>query len=173
MKIFLILIAVPVLLSSCLKQSISDAMLNSSKQTSATATLSYEINGSLQTTTFKDADHQQTGNHMLSCDKSNGFVLGCYENDFVFTFLTDTLKVGNYKYPGSWGPTYVVSYNNQPEYIYAYNDYMSVNITSYKDGHISGNFTGVLTPGNFNGGYGTPSSVVIKNGTFTNVPVFY
>ena len=172
MKFYLILIAVPVLLSSCLKQSIADAMLDSSKQSSATATLSYEINGSMVSTSVKDADHQSAGNHILSCDKSNGFVLGCYENDFVFSFFTDTLKVGNYTYPASWGPSYVVSYNNVPEYIYGANDYMSVNITSYKDGHISGNFSGLLTPGS-NNAFGPTSSVVIKNGTFTNVPVFY
>ncbi len=52
---------------------------------------------------------------------------------------------------------------------------MSFTITSYSNGHISGNFSGVLTPlaDANNNVFGDPGSVIITNGSFKNVPVFY
>jgi hypothetical protein len=54
---------------------------------------------------------------------------------------------------------------------------MDFNITSYKDGRISGNFSGQLSPlvyqGYYANTYGTFGSVLIKNGSFNNVPVIY
>jgi hypothetical protein len=54
---------------------------------------------------------------------------------------------------------------------------MSFNITSYSKGHISGNFSGILTPmimaGNPNNTYGPSGSVSITKGSFKDVPVFY
>ncbi|MEJ0103991.1 MAG: hypothetical protein WDO19_16130 [Bacteroidota bacterium] len=174
MKFYLIITAVTILLSSCLKQSIPDAMLGTSgKKTRITATMSYEINGNLVTISVDDADHQGPGIHTLECVKSNGYVLSAVSGygEFVFTFLTDSLKVGSYNYPAAWGPTYVTDFQG-PQYVYNPTDNMNFDVTQYKDGHISGNFSGQLTP-MINGVYGVPSSVLIKNGSFNNVPIVY
>jgi hypothetical protein len=180
MKFYLILAAITISLPSCYKQSIADAMLaTSDKQTKITATFSYEINGESVTVIVKDADNQGTRVHTLECVKSDGYVLGCGSSseDFVFTFYTDSLKVGNYQYTSNYGPSYVTTFQGYPQYVFGPTDNMSFNITAYKDGHISGTFSGQLTPaisqGYYNNVYGTLGSVVIKNGSFTNVPVVY
>ena len=173
-KFCFIIAAVTISLSSCLKQSIADAMLDTPNNKKVTATLSYEINGTQVNISVEDADRQIPGNRRLYCQKSNGYILEGVGSagDFVFTFFTDSMKVGNYKYVGSFGPMYVTTFQGRPQYVYAASDNMNFNVTSFKDGHISGNFSGQLTPWT-NPGYGTLGSVVIKNGSFTNVPVFY
>jgi hypothetical protein len=176
MKLYFALIAVSMLLSSCFKKSIADAMLDSSNGSKITATFSYEINGEPVQVSVKDADHQGIY-PQLQCKKSNGYMLGCWTNDFVFTFYTDSLKVGNYQYTSAYRDTYVVTYPSTANYIAGPTDYMDVNITSYKNGHISGNFSGKLSPlvsqGMYGNTYGTYGLVVIKNGSFNNVPVVY
>ncbi len=178
-KLYLIIAASAIFLPSCLKQSIPDAMLNASQKQTITATLSYEINGSLVTVSVKDADHQYAGNRTLSCEKSNGYVLGAVSSsgDFVFTFYTDSLRPGDYKYTGNYGPMYVTTFEGRPQYVYSPTDNMSFTVTKFTDGHISGMFSGQLTPaisqGYPNNVYGIPGLVLIKNGSFTNVPIFY
>lgn len=176
MKLYFVLIAVSILLSSCFKRSIADAMLDSKNGPKITATFSYEINGKQVSVTVKDADHQGIYPE-LQCNKNNGYVLWCSTNDFEFRFYTDSLKVGNYNYPSNFRDTYVVSNPVTPNYIAGPTDYMDVNVTSYKNGHISGNFSGRLSPlvsqGAYGNSYGAFGSVVIKNGSFTNVPVIY
>jgi hypothetical protein len=180
MKFHLMLVAITILLSSCFKQSIADAMLNTpGKQNKITATLSYEINGNLVAISVDDADHQGAGSRRLSCEKSGGYVLSALGNsgDFVFTFYTDSLKVGNYRYTTNYGAEYVTTFQGYPEYVHGPTDYMNFNVTTYNNGHISGNFSGQLTPaiaqGYPNNVYGTPGSVLIKNGSFTNIPIIY
>ena len=174
MKFYLIITAITILLSSCLKQSIPDAMLGiSGKQNKITATLSYEINGNLVSVSVDDADHQDPSSYTLECVKSNGYVLDAITNfgEFTFTFFTDSLKVGSYNYPSNSGGIYVTDFQG-PEFVYYPTDNMNFNVTTYKDGHISGNFSGMLTP-KVNNIYGAPSSVSIKNGSFNNVPIVY
>ena len=177
MKFFFSLFAITILLSSCFKKSIADAMLDSAK--GATATLSYEINGTPVTISERDADNQSGGYYTLSCVKSNGYDLSGVSSfgEFTFTFPTDSLKVGNYKYTSGSGPMYITDYNGQPCYVAGPTDNMNFNVTSYKDGRISGNFTGQITPsvtqGTYGNVYGAFGSVVIKNGFFSNVPVLY
>jgi hypothetical protein len=180
MKPYLIITAITILLSSCLKQSIPDAMLGiSGKKNKVTATLSYEINGTLVSVSVDDADHQGPGVHRLECIKSGGYVLSAISSsgEFVFTFYTDSLKVGSYNYTSIYGPMYVTDFQGRPQYVYGPTDNMSFNVTTYNDGHISGNFSGQLTPmimarypDNI---YGDPGSVSIKNGSFNNVPIVY
>jgi len=94
----------------------------------------------------------------------------------TFSFITDSLRVGNYKYTGANGQILFTDYNNTNEFVYAVSDSMSFNITSNHNGHISGNFLSVLTPmieaGNSYNTFGTPNSVLITNGSFKNVPIF-
>lgn len=182
MKFYLVTIVVMTLISSCLKQSIPDAMLakSSSGQGNTTATLSYEINGISVKISVADADHQSLyPYYTLGCTKNPGYysLSGVSSTgEFTFSFYTDSLTVGNYKHTGSYGEMFITNYNNTAEFIYAASDSMSFNITSYNKGHLSGNFSGALSPmvtaGNPNT-YGSPGSVLITNGSFKNIPVFY
>src|SRR5215203_4218715 len=133
MKFYLIIAAITILLPSCLKQSIPDAMLGiSGKQIKITATLRYEINGNLVSITVEDADRQGPGIHTLECVKSSNYVISgiTSSGDFVFTFFTDSLKVGNYNYTSSYGPMYVTTFQGKAQYVYGPTDHMSFNVTA-------------------------------------------
>jgi hypothetical protein len=182
MKLYLVAAAISILLSSCLKQSIPDAMLasqNPGGQGGVTATLSYKINGNAVSISVNDAENQDPNYYTLGCSKATGYVLEGLSSsgEITFTFYTDSLTKGNYVYTGNYGDMYFISYNGQDEYAHVPSDSLSFNVTSYKNGLISGNFSGQLTPlisaGNPNNTYGVPGSTVITNGSFQNVPVFY
>jgi len=183
MRFFAITSIVAIFLSSCLKQSIPDAMLgnkNSGGRGMVTATLSYKLNGNTVNISVDDADNQNALHYTLGCSKSAGYYgLDGLSNsgETSFLFFTDTLRVGNYKYLGTYGDMFFISYNGTDEYVHAPSDSLSFNITSYNNGHISGNFSGVLTPlvtaSTVNNIFGDPGSVLITNGFFKNVPVFY
>jgi hypothetical protein len=182
MKLFLITAVISILLSACLKQSIPDAMLaaeNSGGQGDVTATLSYKINGNAVNLNVPDAESQNPNSYTLGCTKFGGYILDAVASsgEFTFNFSTDSLTIGNYIYTGNYGDMFFIDYNNQDEYAHFATDSMSFNVTSYKNGLISGNFSGQLTPlvsaGIPNNTYGAPGSILITNGSFQNVPVFY
>ncbi len=176
-------------LSSCLKQSIADAMIaNQNSETQAgAATMTYMINGNTVTNIVTDPDSQSPNAYQLGCSKiyypgaSNPlYNIDCISTsgEMTFTFGTDSLTIGHYYYLGAWGvDLFVTSYNGEDEFVHDPQDSIIFNITSYSHGHISGNFSGRLTPmitaGNPNNIYGTPGSVLITKGSFKNVPVFY
>lgn len=171
-----------ILFASCLKQSIPNAMLDSqnSGKHSTTATLSYKINGTAVNISVADADNQDASSYTLGCSKNPGYYsidALSSSGEFAFSFYTDSLIAGNYKYTGADGDIYFIDYNNTSEYVHAPSDSMSLNITSYSNGHMSGNFSGVLTPlvtpSTNNNIFGISSSVFITNGSFQNIPVFY
>ena len=180
MKSYLLIFVFSITLSSCYKQSIADAMLNKSgTQNGNTATMSYEINGKSVSISIKNGDQQTPGFSNLYCQKSAGYLLYGMgdEGELIFHFFTDSLEVDNYRYPSSFGPMYFTNFEGRPQYVYGPTDYMDFNISSYKDGYISGNFSGQLTPaivvGTLNNIYGDLGSVLIKNGKFDNVRVYY
>jgi hypothetical protein len=151
-----------------------------SSQGSATATLSYKINGNAVNISVTNAESQDPIYYTLGCTKSTGYYSldGLSSSgEITFSFYTDSLTIGNYQYTGSYGDMYFISYSGQDEYAHVATDSMSFNITSYKNGLISGNFSGQLTPmisaGNPNNTYGASGSTLITNGSFQNVPVFY
>ncbi|SRR5579871_5747265 len=182
MKFYLIMVAVMIFLSSCLKQSIPDAMLSSksaSGQGDATATLSYKVNGNLVSLTVADAKSQNPNNYSLGCTKeSNYYSFDALTDagEFTFMFITDTLTAGNYNIAGSYN-MFITEYNGTNEYLQATTDSIGFTVTANKNGLISGTFSGRLTPlisQNYpNDIYGAPSSVLITEGSFKNVPVFY
>ncbi len=183
MRFYVIALLITIFLSSCLKQSIPDAMLGSKSaggRGKVTATMSYKINGNAVSISVDDADNQNPNSaYTLGCSKTTGYyALEGLSNsgEAGFVFSTDTLTVGNYKYLGTYGDMFFIDYYNTAEYVHAPSDSMSINITSYNNGHMSGNFSGVLTPlisaGTTNI-FGDPGSVLITNGSFKNVPVFY
>jgi hypothetical protein len=178
-------------LSSCLKQSISDAMIadqNPGTQGGnhpGVATMTYMVNGNTVTTSVNDPDSQSPTGYQLGCSKtpygtnSSVYMLDCIgtSGEMGFTFGTDSLTVGNYSYTGIYGDLFILSYNGTDEFVHVPTDSISFNVTSYSQGHISGNFSGRLTPmisaGNPNNTYGAPGSVLITKGSFKDVPVFY
>ena len=155
------------------------ASQNSGGQGGSTATLSYKVNGNAVNISVSNADSQDPNYYTLGCTKSSGYILDGLSSsgEITFTFYTDSLTIGNYIYTGNYGDMYFIRYNGQDEYVHAASDSMSFNITTYKNGLISGNFSGQLTPlisaGNPNNTYGAPGSTSITNGSFQNVPVFY
>jgi hypothetical protein len=182
MRIYLIAAAGMIFFSSCLKRSIPDAMLDeaSGGKRNVTATLNYKLNGHAVGITVKDAYDQSLSDFELVCTKYRGYYnldALCNTGETTFSFYTDSLKVGNYKYTGGNGPIFFTDYNGSDEFVFSPPDSMSFNITSYRNGRISGNFSGVLTPMRYTGGSldldGVVGSVLITNGSFKNVPVFY
>jgi hypothetical protein len=179
MKFYLIVAATTLLFSSCLKQSIPDAMLASKESsTEGAATLSYELNGN--PVKISVAGNQNLNSYRLRCEKSVGFyaLSGLSSSgETTFLFFTDSLTTGKYTYTGNYGDMFFISYNGQNAYAHNASDNLSFTISSYDKGHISGSFSGKLTPlitaGNPNNTYGTPSSIIITNGSFQNVKVFY
>ena len=182
MKLHVIAAVVALSLSSCLKESIPDAMLASKNRDSqgSTATLSYEVNGNPVNLSVTEADNWNGSFYTLACNKYSGYYgldAVTPSGEFTFNFYGDSLAIQNYKYNGGFGELFVTDYNNQAEFLQAPSDSMSFNITSYTNGRISGNFSGVLTPmitaSTINNVYGTPSSILITKGSFKNVPVIY
>ncbi len=184
MKFYLIVATIAIFLSSCLKQSIPDAMLDSQQSgggSNVTATLSYEWNGNPVKTSMADAGSQNINNYTLACaELSPGFYFFdgvSNTGEFTFPFVTDSLTTGKYTYTGSSGTRFLISYNNRDAYAYSPTDSLNFTITSYKKGYISGYFSGKLTPlitaGAVSNTYGSPSSIIITKGLFKNIPVIY
>ena len=152
----------------------------------AVATMNYAVNGNTVTNTVNDPDGQSPTAYQLGCSKgpypgttSTVYILDCVGStgEMSFIFFTDSLTVGNYSYIGSYGDMYFLTYNGTAEYVHAPTDSLGFTVTSYTKGHISGTFSGRLTPmisaGNPYNTYGTSGSTVITKGSFKDVPVFY
>lgn len=182
MKYTALLLTLSIFLSSCLKESIPGAMLKKQHGTAVPASFSYKLNGNPVNLTIDDVRNQITVPFApLSCTK----VPGRYEmfamteaGGFSLFFFTDSLVVGSYNYTtGDVGEMYVLDYFNQTEFLHAPTDRVSINVTSKANGYISGNFSAVLTPmvdGSTNPYiFGTPSSINVTEGKFSNVPLFY
>lgn len=153
------------------------------KGSPSVATMTYAVNGNIVTNTVIDPDSQNPAAYQLGCSKtlyqgttSTVYNLDCVSatGELTFTFLTDSLTVGNYNLTGAYD-MFVLSYNGANEYVYAATDSISFNITSYTKGHISGNFSGQLTP-LVQSGFSIQADgppVSITKGNFKDVPVFY
>src|ERR1700733_11218964 len=146
----------------------------------ATATLSYELNGNPVKITVANAGNQDPNAYMLGVNKSPGLYifsgLGS-TGETNFLFYTDSLTAIKYTCTGNYGDMFFISYNGQDEFVHVESDFLSLTITSCNNGRISGTFSGQLTPiinaGAINNTFGNPGSIMITNGVFENVPVFY
>ena len=180
MKFYIATIVTLIFLSSCLKQSIADAMLDKKSGGRVTATMSYAVNGDPVNISVENAGNQNPNSFRLGCIKYPGYY--SFEGvastgDLSFSFPTDTLTTGSYEYGAYARELYFMSYNGQAEFIYGPTDNMKFTVTSHSNGYISGTFSGQLTPmvssGPVGNSYGDPGSILITNGSFANVPVFY
>jgi hypothetical protein len=180
-QLFLFLIIV-IVGTSCLKESIADAMLHSQSSGTDVASLSFEVNGKLIQQSVYTV-HQSDQNYQLACFRT-AYTGGInYDFDFLtplgeFTnaINTDSLKPGQYINQGFAGGLFVFDDQNRNYFLTFSTDTVSFTITSNKNGFISGNFNARLTElvsqsGNTNS-YGTPGSCVITKGTFSNIPVY-
>jgi hypothetical protein len=182
MKLYALAASLVILLSSCLKESIPDAMLNKKNGPKVTATFSYKLNGNAVSRTIEDVRNQSLVPYpTMGCSKQAGRydLLALLDPGVVSIYLfTDTLAVGNYTYTtADVGELDILDYFNQTEFLHAPTDRISVNVSSHANGYISGTFSAVLTP-MVDGSttpyiFGTPSSILVTEGSFKNIPVFY
>ena len=177
MKSLAATITLALFLSSCLKESIPEAMANKKNGPKVPASFSFKVNGITKSYSVEDVRMQGSYPYNLSCTKTaNSYdIFGKVEiGSAYFSIYTDSLSVGNYSYPTARGGA---DTGYLPFYIYAPTDRISINISSHSNGYISGNFTALLTPvtdaGRIPYTYGAPSSIAITEGSFKNVPVFY
>lgn len=106
--------------------------------------------------------------YLLNAQKGANNILG-------FTIVTDSLQKTNYHYAGALnlGESFALDYNGQISGILSQGDYLDINITDYRNGRISGNFTAVFTPTSIPPGVGQPGSVKVTEGKINNVQVIY
>jgi hypothetical protein len=100
-------------------------------------------------------------------------------NVAIMTLVTDSLRTTTYHYDSTANDhTYdvflftIMANGNQSALMYG-GDYLDVKITSYNSGHISGTFSGKLTPIANNFDYNYKGSVTITDGKLNNIPVIY
>ena len=103
----------------------------------------------------------------------NGQIEGCY-----LTFHTDSLHEIHYHYDSLGGDVLgnIVD-NSNGSAPYFKDDYLDVNITSYKNSRISGNFNGKFSPftigPNWVFDYNSRGSKLITEGRFDSLAVYY
>lgn len=116
----------------------------------------------------------QNANWVYDIIEKSGFY-----NSLLLSIYTDSLKVQNYNYKLSqpYTMTYPyqglflgITYNKSGCQIFLPNDSVSLNITKYSNGYISGTFAADLTPAV---GNPVPGSTKITSGSFQNLQVIY
>ena len=180
MKKFLSYLFLIFTLSSCLKQTIPEAMMESEgkKLEASAASMSYQVNGVEVKNTVSDVENNVIGYRKLYCQKEPyDYLLSFVSStgEINFWFYTDNLQIKNYVLRGSNGTKFLLYYNNTNGFVRYPSDSLSFNITALDKGRISGNFSGILTPSIVGGApdtYGPAGSISITNGTFKNVPIF-
>ena len=128
-----------------------------------------------QIESFKDYN-----SHILQSIISNTFEVARLEDlhDLVSADTTETYIIDNHL--PALKPFEALSDEQRNLLVFFYEGYVvqtQSDLVAIRRGHLSGNFSGALTPmisaGNPYNTYGTPGSVLITNGSFKNVPVFY
>src|SRR5688500_1617571 len=153
MKQFLSISFAAIFFASCTR----DPNTANNTPTIADGTLQYKVNGNLVTLkniSIADAEYtvffkqlQGTGiphtRYMFNGHNGANYFL-------VFGIQSDSLSLGNYTYDSTYlYPSCIstaVTYNGQQSGLIYGGDLVSINITSYSNGYISGNFTAKFTP---------------------------
>ena len=183
MKLFLYISFVALFFASCTK----DPNTDNTTPTVADGAFQYKVNGNLVTIkniSIANAEYtvffkqlQGTGiphtRYMFNGQKGAN-------NIWVFGIESDSLTLGNYtydstyQYPSGIGTT--MKYNGQQSGLLYGGDVMNINITSYSNGFISGNFTAKFTPFPIIIGvpdYSTRGTTLITEGEFKNIKCIY
>jgi len=147
--------------------------------------ISYKVNGTLITMDNKNNPSGEGAifakqlapllpqtRYQLNAQKGSGNLLG-------FTILSDSLHETNYHYDSSIiGNNFVLytfnlAFNGQPGVIFFKGDKLDITISSYKNGSITGTFSGNLTPIAGAVDYNLRGTLSITEGVINNVPVTY
>ena len=179
----LLLISSIVILSSCKKGA--DPNDQNNPVTPAEGSIEYRVNGNLFTidnTKMLDSEYVTIRKEWSANIPTTRYIINEQKdaNNFMaFTILTDSLLLANYHYDSidqrNNAPTFSfnLGYNGLISSLFFNGDYLDVNISSYKNGRVSGTFTGKATPYSFTYGYGIKNSFVITEGKLNNIPVTY
>src|SRR5262245_35212265 len=92
----------------------------------------------------------------------------------VFVIVADSLQVFNYTYDSTSGTGLAeVTYNGHISQEFFKGDYIKINITSYSNGYISGDFTAKLSPFDGSYDYSKRGTTLITEGVFKKIQCFY
>jgi hypothetical protein len=100
-------------------------------------------------------------------------------NIAIMTIVSDSLQAIDYHYDSAYNNAnfglfmFTVLANGNQSTLYYNTDYLDVNITSNKSGHISGTFKAKLTSLTGISDYSSRGSIMITEGKLINVPVTY
>lgn len=96
---------------------------------------------------------------------------------WVFGIKSDSLSTGNYTYDSTYfglsGTPSTVIYNGKQSGLIFKGDYMSINVTSYSNGIVSGNFTAKFSPMEAVQNYSIRGTTLITEGKFENIKCIY
>jgi hypothetical protein len=100
------------------------------------------------------------------------------EEMLIASMVTDSLKKDRYHYDSAYmhaavSGTFTLTYHGDGCIIYFKDDYFEINITSFKNGRVTGNFSAKLTPLTGILDYGSGGSVIVSDGLINNVSVSY
>lgn len=182
MKSLIVTISLALFFASCLKESIPEAIDNKKNGPKVPASFSFKVNGIARSYSVEDVRKERTYSYpIFSCRKEvNRYdIHGQVESSSAyFSVYTDSLSVGNYSYTiADAGTREIADTGYLPFFLLAPTDKINISISAHSNGYISGNFNAVLTPAiagsSFPFTFGAPGSIVITEGSFKNVPVFY
>ena len=176
-KILYLLICV--ILFSCSKDK-----NNPDPSQSISGSISYKVNGEIMS---MNNDNLSSGEGVAFAKQLKGtglqatrYLLNAQKgvnNVMISAITTDSLHTQSYHYDSTFidgnFTLFTISFNGEISQVHYNTDYFDFNITSYKDGRISGNFTAKMTPQSGLLDYKNRGSVVITEGKLNNVPVLY
>lgn len=100
-------------------------------------------------------------------------------NVILFSIVTDSLKSEKFHYDSASTQQDVLLFlasimaDGQQSMLLYGTDYLDIDISSYKNGHVSGSFSGKFTPLANGVDYNNRGTVDISEGKLNNVPVIY
>ena len=156
MKRFLLLSLTLFLLFSCSKD----------KKTDTPGLIEYKLNGT-QFSLSKCSIRKISGSPGITSTKY--LIEGSEGNNSLEMFIptySDTLREQSYTLESSASPTFVAG-NNTYSFMDEPFNFITISVTSYKKGHVSGTFNGEVT--NLSG----PVDATITDGKLNDVPVSY
>ncbi len=149
--------------------------------TITSGTFQYKVNGNLVSINNVSID---AGEYVAFAKQLQGTVLAHtrylfngqkgVNNIWIFAIQTDSLTTTSYSLDSTnAGIITTMTFNAQQSALFYSSDYMNINITSYTNGLISGNFSAKFTP--LTGGlkYENRGTTIITDGVFKNIKCIY
>jgi hypothetical protein len=183
MRKLLSILFAAIFFASCTK----DPNTGSTTPTIADGTFQYKVNGNLVTISNANITNGEYAvffkqlqgtaiprtRYMFNGQKGTNHV-------WAFGIQSDSLTVRNYTYDSTYlntsGIICTMTYNAQQSALFYGGDNMIINVTSYSNSYISGNFTAKFTPFGSVGtvpDYSTRGTTLITEGQFKNIKCIY